>query len=747
MVDKEMLCRWIEANPHRADVRMLVRHFNMDTPEGFVAMNRMLNELEEEYLIARDERNHYALLNQCGYYIGTIKVNRRGFGFLDVDDDHSIFIPKNAMNLAMDNDKVLVKAFDQLSKSPDGEVVRVLERHEHTVIGTWRKGRRLFFVADDERIEQRIRLVNEEEFQPVEGLKARCTIVGYGDPLRLKIEEIIGHENDPGIDVKAILMNYGIESEFPEEVLKQLKGTPDHVVASQRLGREDLTKMTIVTIDGDDSKDLDDAISIEKIDQGWRLGVHIADVSYYVPKNSPIDLEARKRGTSTYVVDRVVPMLPHYLSNGICSLNEGVERLTLSCIMDIDEEGQMTDYRLVPSRIKSTARMTYGNVNRILEGDLEMIRRYKHLVEKFHMMHDCALVLRKRRFAEGSIDFDRDEAKIKVDEQGRPVEVTLRERGEAERIIEDFMVTANVCVASHLLHLDIPSLYRIHEAPMLKKMREFSKLAQILGYKLKGSLADIHPMQLQKCLEAFKEEESYPVISTMMLRCMQKAKYDSHCVGHFGLALREYTHFTSPIRRYPDLIVHRQLRKYCFIGMVDAERIKEDEELMELLGEETSYTERKAVDAEREVEDMKKAEFMSTRIGQRFNGVISAITKFGFYVELPNTIEGLVHVQDLPDDYYEYDAESYCLRGERSGKVYRIGQSVSVRVVSADKLKKEIGFVLSSNKTEKRQKTSDKVVYNDKKRGKSYAEGNRNSSKHPKVQKHSRYKRTNRNIA
>ncbi len=698
MVTQEELEKLIEAYPHRYTMHDLAELYKIKKTEDFIALNKLVNRLEEELKIARDDQNRYALPAQCGLYVGKLTVNRRGFGFLDLDEEHSIFIPKTAMNQAMDGDRVLVKTDGTLNENPEGEVLRILEHGRHFVIGTWRQKKRLIFVLDDERISSFVKVQNERDFWPTEGLKARCEIVRYGDPLIVKVERILGHEMDPGVDVAAVLLDHGIESEFPDAVMKQLKGIPDHVVASDWSGRQDLRQEVTVTIDGEDSKDFDDAISLKTTAQGWQLGVHIADVCWYVAAGSPLDQEARKRGTSTYVADRVVPMLPHALSNGICSLNEGVDRLTISCMMEINHQGEVLDYQIFPSVIRSRARMTYSQVNRILEGNLEMIRRFRSLSELFHQMHDCALSLRLRRSAAGAIDFDKKEAKIHVNEQGKVLEVTVRERGEAERMIEDFMVTANVVVAQHLHALEVPALYRIHEAPDLKKMRDLARMTAILGYPLKGDLNRIHPLQLQQCLTAFQDQESYPVVSTMMLRSMQKARYDFRCAGHFGLALPEYTHFTSPIRRYPDLIVHRQLRRYCFLGQVDPTRQQQEKELMEQLGEETSVCERRSIEAERDVEDMKKAEFMHGKLGQRFVGVISGVTKFGFYVELPNTIEGLVHLQDLNDDYYNLDPGILALRGERSGRCFKLGQKVQVRLIRASKEKREIDFVLAEPK-------------------------------------------------
>ncbi len=704
MVEKNELLQMIINFPHRYTVSDFAEIFEMKKTEDFVALNKMLNQLENDFLIIRDYKNHYTSASESGLLKGKISINRRGFGFLDIDENHSVFIPKTSLNGALDEDEVIVQVNGSMDDHPEGEVKKIISRSMKYVTGTFRLKRKLEFVLDDERIESRVRIDNLSDFKVVNGIKAYCKVLKYSDPMVLHLEKIIGHENDPGVDISAVLLSYGIEAEFPETAIDQCKTIEDHVTASDKIGRTDLTNQLIVTIDGDDAKDLDDAISVEKIEGGFRLGVHIADVSHYVTENSPIDIEARKRGTSTYVVDRVVPMLPHYLSNGICSLNEKVERLTMSCVMEIDEEGNITNYSIFPSIIKSSARMTYNNVNKILEGDLDLSRKYADLIDLFGNMHECAQILRKKRSAEGSIDFDREEAKIKVDSNGKVVEIGLRERGEAEKIIEDFMVTANICVARHTKWLETPSLYRVHETPMLKKMREFSKLALILGYKIKGSLEDVHPQTMQKCLDYFKDEECYPVVSTMMLRCMQKARYDSKPLGHFGLALEDYSHFTSPIRRYPDLIVHRMLKKYCSGNEIDPVKMDNDQILVEELGEETSLCERKAVDAEREVEDMKKAEYMHDKVGQIFDGIISSITKYGFYVELPNTVEGLVRLQDLSDDYYNYDPTTFSLRGERTGKVYGLGQSLKIKVASANKEKREINFVLYQSKSDKRKK-------------------------------------------
>lgn len=430
------------------------------------------------------------------------------------------------------------------------------------------------------------------------------------------------------------------------------------------------------------------------IENGYRLGVHIADVSHYVTSGSELDKEAYRRGTSIYVVDRVVPMLPHALSNGICSLNPRVVRLTLSCIMDIDYEGNIIDYKLCPSFIKSHYRMTYKNVNKILSREEKMTQKYENLVEMLDIALELSDVLANRKRRLGAINFDSRESEIKVDEKGKVIDVKVRERGRAEQIIEDFMVAANECVASINKNMDLVSIYRVHETPDVKKMREFISTAKTMGYQFKGDINDVHPKQLQKMLKDAQGQENFGVLSTYMLRSMRKARYDRQCLGHFGLALKEYTHFTSPIRRYPDLIVHRMLRKYYFNQCIDLEQIKKDDEFVEEASVQTSKCERVAVETERDIEDMKKCEYMESFIGRKYDGIISGVTKFGFFVELDNAIEGLVHVSTMQDDHYNYDDRIKALIGEHTAKVFKMGQKVRVELIEASKFKKQIEFQL-----------------------------------------------------
>lgn len=701
---KERILEIINDAKYRAtDIHGWAKRLECTDTEGFKRLIKTMNELEESVQISRDGKDRYISPETAGIVVGKLSINPKGFGFVDSEAEESgIYVSEQNMLDAMDQDEVAAKKSVLKNGDVECSVIRVLKRNTTHVIGTFTINKRTHLKLDDEKIKAKLQVLNADRFKLISGHKALLKIVRYGDPMMLQIERILGHKDDPGIDILSVLLEHHIEPEFPKEVLEQAEALAQEVSEQQKQGRTDLTHRTIVTIDGDDSKDFDDAISIERTDEGFKLGVHIADVSYYVEENSPLDLEARRRGTSVYVVDRVVPMLPHVLSNGICSLNPHVVRLTISCDMDIDRQGKVTNYQIYPSFIKSTERMTYRNVNKILDQDEETCRQYRRLGNLFEEMQECAHLIRQRRAEMGAIDFDREESAIVVDESGKVTDIHARERGESERMIEDFMVAANECIARHTKWLELPSLYRVHEKPQAKKTKELVKIALIMGYRFKGGIEDMHPQQIRQMLEAFKEEECYPALSLMTLRAMQKAKYDSRCLGHFGLALEEYTHFTSPIRRYPDLIVHRMLRKYCFNSETDTEVIRQDELLMEDLAQETSICERAAVEAEREVDDMKKAEYMENKIGKVYEGVISGAAKFGFFVQLDNTVEGLVHISTLKDDYYNYDPSCYALIGERTHRTYKLGQKVKIKVVKASKDEQIIDFVLADTRKKRR---------------------------------------------
>lgn len=680
---------------------------NIQGAEQFKELMKALNELEDECVFVRDHRDRYFLAEELGYVKGVLKVNPKGFGFIDADDG-SWYVNRESMNLALNNDVVFAQTKTYPDGSTEANVVRILERNTKNVIGTIkvREGRK-FFLPDSNFNDHTFTITNMDEFKVVNDSKVLVVITKYGKTLKAKIERVIGYKYDPGVDILSVLLEHNIEPEFPEAVLEELKSIPETVQEADRKGRVDCTNDLIITIDGEDARDLDDAISVEKIDNGYRLSVHIADVSYYVREGTELNAEAYQRGTSVYVADRVVPMLPHYLSNGICSLNPRVERCAMTCDMNIDLNGTIQSYKIYPSIIKTTERMTYTAVNEIIDGDEKKCAQYPHLLDMVKNMLALSKIIRTRREELGAIDFDTREGKIILDEQGKPIDVVLRERGIAERIIEDFMIQANECVAAHVKWMETPSVYRIHEQPEPKKMRDFVKTANIMGYKFKGNVMNLRPKQCQQMLEDAKGTPEYPVLSVYLLRCMAKARYDAKPIGHFGLALTDYTHFTSPIRRYPDLIVHRMLRKYYINGVSDAKVMANDEKWVEKAAIQCSDTEVNAVMAERDVDDMKKAEYMEKHIGEEFDGIISSVTKFGIFVELANTIEGLVHVSNL-EDHYDYDEDSRSLLGRGSGTVLKMGMPVRVKVLDASRFKKQVDFQLVNEKGMKSKKDKDK---------------------------------------
>lgn len=703
MSKKEELLALIKQNDYRGmDVKQLSRMIQMEDSVAFTELMKLLNDLEAARIIARDERHRYFLSEKLGYVSGTLRINPKGFGFVETADD-SYYIARERLGFGMDRDVVYARTWTNNDKSVEGEVVEVISHSVTHIVGVVKiKEGSKYFLPDSYLNNRKIKITNYDDFKLVNDSKVLLHIDSYGTVLKCHIEKEIGYKYDPGIDILSILLEKDIVPEFNEKVKAEVAGIKEEVDVNELKNREDLRKLLTITIDGEDARDLDDAISIEKIEKGYRLYVHIADVSYYVQENTALDKEAYHRGTSVYVVDRVVPMLPHALCNGICSLNPHVDRLTITCMMEIDRTGNVMNYRIFPSVINSNERMTYTNVNKILSGDAKTQKAYPHLLKMCLDMKVLAGIIHRRREGLGAIDFDSREAKILVDEKGKPKDIVLRERGEAERIIEDFMIAANETVATHMKWLETPSMYRIHEAPEPKKMREFARIAKTLGYTFKGGIQDVHPKQLQALLDEARGQDNYFVLSSFMLRSMQKARYDNRCLGHFGLGLKEYLHFTSPIRRYPDLIVHRMLRKYIFTSSEDVDKMKQDEQWCEQAAIQASERERNAVDAERTVDDMKKAEYMENYIGQRFAGVISGITKFGMFVELDNTVEGLVHISSMEDDYYHYDEVSHSLIGEHTANVYRMGQKVQVRCIDANRFKREVDFALLTKKRGKR---------------------------------------------
>lgn len=631
--------------------------------------------------------------------VGTFIANARGFGFVEVEGrEEDFYVPEDKTNGAFHLDKVQVMLLHgQHGKRQEAAVLRILERGTKQVVGTYEQSEHFgFVIPDSSRIGKDIFVLRERSKGAVNGHKVVVELTSYGDETHKpegRVVEILGHVNDPGVDIMSIVRGYELPVEFGEKVMNQAARVPDEVQEADKKGRLDLRDLQMVTIDGEDAKDLDDAVSLS-VDEGglYHLGVHIADVTNYVQENSALDWEALERGTSVYLVDRVIPMLPHKLSNGICSLNEGVERLALSCLMTIDGKGDVRDYQIAESVICVDRRMTYTSVKKILEDkDETETEAYRELVPMFEQMEQLAGILRKRRHQRGSIDFDFAESKILLDDNGHPIQIKPYERNVATKLIEDFMLIANETVAQHFFWLDIPFVYRTHEKPDPEKLMKLSTFIRNFGYHIKLSGEEIHPKELQKLLGKIEDTDEETLISRLTLRSMKQAKYTVECSGHFGLACQYYCHFTSPIRRYPDLQIHRIIKEQLR-GRLQEERLRHYEEKLPEVAKHSSKMERRAEEAERETDKLKKAEYMEERIGEIYEGVISGITQWGIYVELQNTIEGLIHVSTLPGDYFIYDESIYEMVGKETGVTYKLGQKLKVRVRNVDRLLKTIDF-------------------------------------------------------
>ncbi len=633
---------------------------------------------------------------------GTFIGNHKGFGFVELEEEEDdIFIPADATGTAMHQDKVqvLLKKGEQKGKRKEGSVIRILERANQEIVGTFQRERDYgFIICDNQKFSKDVYVSPKNSKGVRDGDKVVAEILDYGDDRHKpegRIKENLGSMNAPGTDILAIVKSYNIPSEFPVKVMNQAARVPDHVLEADRDGRMDLTDWQTVTIDGEDAKDLDDAVTLTKEDNIYHLGVHIADVSNYVQGGSALDKEALKRGTSVYLADRVVPMLPERLSNGICSLNQGEDRLTLSCLMDIDENGTVVSHKIAETVIRVDRRMSYNQVRCILEdGDTETSREYKDLVPMFFLMKELSALLRKRRHHRGSIDFDFPESKITLNGAGRAIDVQPYEANVATEIIEDFMLMANETVAKEYCKGEYPFVYRTHENPNPERIEELLTLLHHQGIQIRKSGQEITPKEIQEILESIQGLPNETMISRLTLRTMKQARYTTECSGHFGLAARYYCHFTSPIRRYPDLQIHRIIRDNIRGRLQREGKTEHYREILEEVARQSSVCERRAQEAERESDRLKKAEYMSYHLGEEFEGIISGVTAYGFYVELPNTIEGLVHVTSLSDDYYAFDQESYELKGELTKKTYHLGQKVRVRVADADALKRTVDFTV-----------------------------------------------------
>lgn len=633
---------------------------------------------------------------------GIFRANKAGFGFLIVDENEDdMFISRNDVGYAIDGDTVeavIKKPANRLKgTAAEAKIVGIVERSLKTVVGK--------FILDDEKPKYAgyIKSKNQKIQQKIY-IKKEPVVLDGTEIIKVDIDkyptrghdyfvgqvrDIVGHQGDVGIDVLEVLESMDIVSDFPDDVLAEANAVPNAPTNKDLIGRVDLRQEVTFTIDGADAKDLDDAVHIKLLDNGhFELGVHIADVSYYVTEGSALNREAVARGTSVYVTDRVVPMLPERLSNGICSLNPNVDRLTQSCLMEIDRKGRVVNHQICQSVINTTFRMTYSDVNAILAGDDELAEKYQPIVESIHHIADLHAILEKMRVRRGALNFDTNEAKIIINDKGMPVDIVLRQRGVAERMIESFMLAANETVAEHFSKRKLPFIYRIHEEPKAEKLQKFLDYASIFGIHIHGTANKITQQALQEFMAKVENKPGADVLNMMLLRSMQQARYSEHNHGHYGLAAEYYTHFTSPIRRYPDLLVHRMIREYT---QVTDEKIEHFRQVIPELATSSSTLERRAIDAERVVEAMKKAEYMEEYVGEEFEGVVSSVVKFGLFIELPNTIEGLIHITTLPE-FYNYNERTMTLQGEKSGKVFRVGQPIKIKLVRADKETGDIDF-------------------------------------------------------
>lgn len=661
-----------------------------------------LNELEDEGKIIFTRSERYGIPEKMNLIIGTLEGHQKGYAFLRPDDKNlkDIFISPVDMNGAMHGDRVIVRPMKVLEdvKSPEGKVIRIIERANQFVIGTFQKSRHFgFVVPDNKRIAFDIFVPREEFNNAQANNKVSVKITEWPDQRKNpegKIVEVIGDIEDTKTHIEAVLLARKVRQVFPEDVIKEAKRVAEEGIHELELKRrKDLRELPIITIDGSDAKDLDDAVYAEKInDNEYKLGVHIADVTHYVKEDRKLDKEALKRATSIYISDRVIPMLPKELSNGVCSLNPGEDKLTLSVEMIINKDGKVVDYTIFESILNNRYRMTYDDVTEILENDdEELIQKYKEIVPMLKIMEELSLLLRRKRDLRGAIDFEFPETKIITDETGKAIDVTKYERRVSHKLIEEFMLVCNETVAEHYYWLNMPFVYRIHEDPDEEKMYEFSKFIHNLGYTLKGN--EVHPKELQQLLIKIKNTKEESLINNMMLRSLRKAIYSPDSSSHFGLAAQYYCHFTSPIRRYPDLQIHRII-KGQLNGKYSESELNKLFERTAMVAEQSSKMERIADEVERDTDRIKIAEFMSDKIGEEYEGVVSGVTSFGVFVELENSVEGLVHISNMVDDYYIYDNEKKELFGQGSNKIFKIGDSVKIRVSKVSIAKAEIDFEL-----------------------------------------------------
>ncbi|MDD4547802.1 MAG: ribonuclease R [Bacilli bacterium] len=677
----------------------------LKTVDEFKEVLKTLQELEDSLQVYCTNKGNYMLFNKSHLRVGRLIVNKKGFGFVDIEGDEDIYIHGSNMNGAIHDDTVIAEIIHVKGMEMEGRIVKVVSRKLKQLVGEFYYKRGKGYIdLDDEKVKLNIEIDKNRTLGAMNGHKVlvRVTTQINKNTYRGEVIKVLGHKNDPGVDIMSIAMKYDINDVFPDDVMKETEAIPNEVSPEEMKGRRDLREDVIFTIDGDDTKDIDDALSLKVLENGnYQLGVHIADVSYYIHENSRLDEEAYERGTSVYLADRVIPMIPHKLSNGICSLNPDVDRLAVSCVMEINDKGDVVDYDIFESVIRSKKQMTYKNVNEILENNT-IPETYENYVDVLTKMHDLSKILRKNKEQRGFIDFEIDESKIIVNDEGEAIDVVLRDRGVGEKLIEDFMIVANETVATAIYFMELPFVYRVHGKPNEEKVNNFLAFIKVLGYTIDVKTNDYTSKTMQYILESLKDKKEFLILSKLMLRSMQKAIYDKNNIGHFGIASKCYTHFTSPIRRYPDTTVHRLLRTYLFNNKMDKETINFWDNRLTFLTEHTSRKERASIECEREVTDMKKAEYMMKHIGEKYTGIVSSVMSFGMFIELPNLVEGLIRIDELIDDHYVFDETTFSLRGAKNKRGYRLGDKVNVIVKNASKEAKTVDFVIDydNNKTD-----------------------------------------------
>lgn len=734
---KKQILTFMKENAEDAiEVNEISEGLNRSGSKAFTELVQAIAELEREDKLVLLQSGKFKLKEASTAMQGRFSGTDRGFGFVTIEEYESdIFIPPSETHSALNGDIVKVEVTQEAmpwkDKGPAGKVIEIIERGTTVVFGEFisysddevaEMGLYGFITPHNQKLPNVLVQIEAKGIRPVEGSIVQVELTEYSDTsigtdLKGIVTNTIGHKDEPGIEILTIVHKYDIPTEFPEAVIKEAEAVPDMISEEDTKGRKDLRDEIIITIDGEDAKDLDDAIQVKKLDNGnYYLGVHIADVSHYVTEDSAMDLEANERGTSVYLTDRVIPMLPQRLSNGICSLHPHVDRLTLTCEMEIDSNGTIVDHSISRSIINSHHRMTYTAVNEILmDEDKERRDEYSEILEMLEQMRDLHDILEKKRVQRGSIDFDTREAKIEVDPEGIPVDILLRERGVGERLIESFMLAANETVSEHFANQQLPILYRIHDRPDEGKMQRFIEFVSSFGIDVNATKESITPKLLQDILDKVDGKPEEGVISMLLLRSMQQAKYDVVPIGHYGLAADYYSHFTSPIRRYPDLILHRLIHYYTEVDNSQKAKKLWAAKLPDI-AESSSITERRAVSAERETDELKKAEYMLSKLGETFKGVITSVTNFGMFVQLDNSVEGLVHISNMNDDYYEFNERDMLMIGQRTGIVFRIGETVEVKVIGSDTDNYQIDFELVADDSRKPDKS--KSGQNDKKKGK-----------------------------